>query len=81
VKPVVEAFVDSLPAGSLDLSKPVQSHKFISSLLGYEVDDSKLRSIFNGFHAQCPNFKPGENDCPDCIAKHGFDPGESDHAL
>jgi hypothetical protein len=69
MKDTIETFTSLTdnPRGS------ISSHKFISSLLDYEVDDGLLREVFNGFHSQCPNFQRGSNDCPDCIAQHGFE--------
>lgn len=68
MKNTVETFMDLTD----DPNASVSSRPFINSLLDYEVDDGMLREIFNGFHSGCPNFKRGSDDCPDCIAEHGF---------
>lgn len=53
-----------------DLSKPVDSRKFMETIMGCSVDDSFMRKLFNEFHSTCPNFRVGENDCADCLEKH-----------
>ncbi len=66
----VQAFVDSMDGD--DVAQPVPAQRFMENLLGCEVGESTMRKLFNAFHSDCPNFKVGEDDCPDCIARHGF---------
>lgn len=67
MKGTVEAFLE---VSDGDLSKPVDSRKFMETLLGHECDDSFMRKMFNAFHSTCPNFRVGEDDCADCLEKH-----------
>lgn len=67
MKGTIEAFLE---VSDGDLTKPVDSKQFVQALLGRDVDDSFMRKFFNAFHSTCPNFKAGEDDCPDCWEKH-----------
>jgi hypothetical protein len=64
MRDTIEAFVDCVDG---KLSDGVDSQRFFSAMLEREVDRDELRKIFNNFHALCPNFKEGEDDCPDCL--------------
>lgn len=68
----VEAFIDCMEGN--DLTQPVDSKKFTERLLGHGVDESFMRKLFNAFHSTCPNFKEGEDDCPDCWANRNAIP-------
>lgn len=68
----VEAFIESLPEGVTDLTQSVPAEKFFSNLFSEDIGLRNMRALFNGFHSTCPNFKVGEDECPDCIAEHGF---------